>query len=176
MRTSVFIAQSLDGFIAKKDGDIEWLNEASQKAKDEDLGYESFMESCDYLIMGKNSFMKVLSFDTWPYDGEKVIVVSSTLKRLPEDIKNVTLFNGDIKDLHTKLKNENCKKLYIDGGKLISSFLNENLVTDITVTNIPIFLGKGIKLFNNVNTKLQFKAKESTVFPSGLVKIKYEKC
>ena len=173
MKVSVFIATSLDGFIAKEDGDITWLNEASLKAKDEDYGYDSFMEESEYLVMGRGSFEKVLEFDKWPYEGQKVIVVSKSLTILPTKLQNTTLFSGEIKELYTQLKNDGCKKIYIDGGKLISSFINEKLVTDMCITTIPILLGKGRRLFEDITITQELKTMESLKYPSGFIKTTY---
>ncbi len=173
MNVSVFIATSLDGFIARPDGDIDWLMEASQKAIGEDMGYESFMAMSDYLIMGRNSYEKVLSFDEWPYEGQKVIVISSTLKSEDIKLEGVELFSGALEDLVARLRDAKCGQLYIDGGRLIQSFLNQNLITDMTITTIPILLGSGISLFGAREHDVPLELEFSKSFPSGFVQNKY---
>ena len=174
MNVSVFIATSLDGFIARSNGDIEWLNEASVKAKDEDMGYESFMAMSDYLIMGRRSYEKVLSFDTWPYEGERVIVVSKTLSTLDEKLENVELFSGVLSELVARCESEQCTQLYIDGGALIHSFLREGFITDMTITTIPLLLGSGISLFGALEKDVELNLEFSKSFPSGFIQSKYK--
>jgi len=174
MNISVFIATSLDGFIARSDGSIDWLMEASQKAKDEDMGYDSFMAMSDYLIMGRNSYEKVLSFDAWPYKGEKVIVISRTLKAEDITLEGIELYCGALEDLVARLRDEKCGQLYIDGGKLIQSFLRHNLITDMTITTIPLLLGEGISLFGALDSDISFALEFSKSFPSGFVQSKYK--
>eukprot|EP01135_Chromosphaera_perkinsii_P010888 Nk52_evm15s2273 gene=Nk52_evmTU15s2273 len=163
MRFSVFIATSVDGFIARKSGNLDWLpgaessNATDQESKSDveplvdDGGYQSFFSSIDSMVMGRNSMEKVLSFGIdWPYKGKKVFVLSRTLEALPEQLQGsseVEIFKGDIKDLAQKLKDMGHKRCYIDGGLTIRSFLKARLVTDITITKIPVLLGEGIPLF-----------------------------
>ena len=174
MRVMVFVAQSIDGYIAKKDGDIQWLNDLSEKAAGEDQGFESIMELSDYLIMGRKSFEKVLSFDFWPYEGQKVIVLSKSLKELPETIKETTeIYAGDIENLYERLKNEGCQALYIDGAQTIQSFLHKELVTDMTITTVPILLGEGISLFGWMSESKEVDHEYTKAFPSGMVQTKY---
>lgn len=173
MNISVFIATSLDGYIARRDGNIDWLMEASEAAKDEDMGYESFMAMSDYLIMGRNSFEKVLSFESWPYAGEKVIVVSKTLSALESKPEGVEFFSGELEDLVARLRDEKCQQLYIDGGRLIQSFLAKNLITDMTITTTPILLGSGLSLFGDLSKDIKLKLEFSKSFPSGFIQSKY---
>ena len=174
MKIMVFIAQSLDGYIAKPDGDIEWLNRMSEKAKNEDHGYDSLMEMTDYLIMGRKSFEKVRSFGFWPYEGQKVIVLSSTLKEIPEEfVSSVEIYSGDVNILVDKLEKQGCNGLYIDGATTIQNFIHNALVTEMTITTVPILLGEGISLFGKLDNEVELKHTHTTSFPSGMVQSKY---
>ncbi len=144
MKVSVYIGISLDGYIARPDGDIEWLMAADTSNGAEDLGYEAFSASVDCIIMGRNSFEKVLTFPEWPYAGKRIIVLSRTLKAVPAELEeHVTLYAGPIKELVEQLENDGCQRLYIDGGTTIQSFLNEGLITDLCITRVPVLLGEG---------------------------------
>ena len=100
------------------------------------------------MVMGRNSMEMVMSFSEWPYKGKRVIVLSNTLKETPSKLQDkVELYSGSLIKLVTELKNDGCKRIYIDGGKTIQSFINEDLITDITITKKPILLGEGLSLF-----------------------------
>ena len=175
MKVSAFIATSLDGYIAKPDGDINWLMEADNSGAKEDYGYKEFSDSIDCMVMGRNTMEMVMSFPEWPYENKRVIVLSNTLKITPSQLNDkVKFYSGSLIKLVTQLKNEGCKRLYIDGGKTIQAFINEELLTDITITTIPILLGEGLSLFGKTNHDIKLKLLESNSYPSGFVKSTYE--
>src|SRR5690242_6967615 len=143
----VFIATSLDGFIARPNGDIDWLT--GHGGRGEDHGYDSFMARVDGIVMGRGTFEKVLTFGAWPYT-KPVIVMSRTLgpRDLPGRLAGKARFTdhtprGVMKDLMY----QGLGRLYVDGGKIIQSFLRADLIADMIVTQIPILLGDGIRLF-----------------------------
>ena len=175
MKISVYIATSLDGYIARPNGDITWLMEADNSDGNEDYGYKEFSDSVDCMVMGRNSMEMVMSFPEWPYEGKRVVVLSNSLKDTPSQLKGkIELYSGSLTKLVTELKNDGCKRIYIDGGKTIQSFLNEELVTDITITKIPILLGEGISLFGKTKHDIKLKHIESKSYRSGFVKSTYE--
>ena len=175
MKISVYIATSLDGYIAKPNGDINWLMEADNSGGKEDYGYKEFSDSVDCMVMGRNSMEMVMSFPEWPYDDKRVVVLSDSLKEIPSQLMDkIELYSGSLVNLVTELKNDGCNRIYIDGGKTIQSFINEELVTDITITKIPILLGKGISLFGKTKHDIKLKHIESKSYPSGFVKSTYE--
>ena len=175
MKVSAFIATSLDGYIARPNGDINWLMEADNSGGKEDYGYKEFSATVDCMVMGRNSMEMVMSFPEWPYEGKRVVVLSNTLKEIPLQLKNkVELYSGSLIMLITGLKNDGCKHVYIDGGKTIQSFINEELITDITITKIPVLLGEGLSLFGEINQDIKLKHIESKTYPSGFVKSTYE--
>ena len=175
MKVSVFVATSLDGYIARPDGDINWLMEADESGGKEDYGYKEFSDTVDCMVMGRNSMEKAMSFPEWPYEGKRVIVLSNTLKEAPSQLQDkVELYSGSLIKLVTELKNDGCKRIYIDGGKTIQSFINEGLVTDITITKIPVLLGEGLSLFGKTKHDIKLKHIESKSYPGGFVKSTYE--
>ena len=177
MKISVYIATSLDGYIARPNGDINWLMEADTSDGKEDYGYKMFSDTVDCLVMGRNSMEKVMSFPEWPYEGKRVVVLTNSLKEVPTVVINkVELYSGSLVELVKNLDNEGCKHLYIDGGKTIQSFLNENLITDITITKIPVLLGEGLSLFGKIKRDIKLNHIATQSYSSGFVKSTYEVC
>ncbi len=152
MQISVYIATSLDGFIATPDGSVDWLTAQGVPEDTEEFGYTQFISTVDVMVMGRKTLEIVLSFGgVWPYEGTKVIVLSSSMKEIPEDLQGkIELYNGSIIALTNRLRSENCARVYVDGGTTIQSFLREGLITDLTITRVPIILGEGIPLFASV--------------------------
>lgn len=172
----LFIASSLDGFIARKDGAIDWLPgsgvEGSEEVDDvEEHGYDELMERTDSLIMGRKTYEPVLTFGDWPYDGRECYVATS--KKLKED-KNVQ-FVEDAVEVLTRLRKEKGKDIWlVGGGGLNGSLLNAGLVDEIIVTVIPVVIGEGIKLFENVDKDAKLKLVDSKSFKSGMVQLRYQ--
>ena len=134
-KCSVFIATSLDGFIARSDGSIDWLNEANEAVTPgEDCGYGKFMADVDAMIMGRNTFEQVLTFGSWPYGSTPVVVLSRQGFSLPSDVPtSVSVSNDTPSELVARLTDQGVKKIYVDGGLTIQSFLASGLIDDITV-------------------------------------------
>jgi len=147
MQASAFIAASLDGFIARPDHTLDWLEDANADAT-EDYGYEQFVRSVSTVVMGRKTFQKIMSFPEWPYQHHRVIVLSSTMKEIPQPLDDqVQLFNGSVEEMSELLEAEGDKHIYVDGSRAIQSFIAAGLLTDITITTIPILIGEGISLF-----------------------------
>lgn len=175
IKFSVFIATSLDGFIARPNGDIDWLMAANNPGDPEDYGYAEFMNSVDCMVMGRNSFEKVLEFDEWPYGGKRVIVLSTTLTRVPAEAEGkAELYNGSVKDLALRLQDEGIARVYVDGGVTIQSFLKEGLVSDLTITRIPVLIGSGLPLFGALDNDIALEHQATNAYPLGLVTSIYE--
>ena len=170
----VYIATSLDGYIATKDGGIDWLHEAPNPTG-EDFGFSKFMDGIDALIMGRKTYETVLSFDTeWPYK-KKVFVLSRSLKDVDIALKGkAEIINGEIKEIISRLNEKGYKNLYIDGGETVQSFLEESLIDELIITKIPIILGSGIPLFTEFKASQKFEHIETSEF-SGMVKSHYKK-
>lgn len=176
-KVSVYIATSLDGFIAREDGDIEWLHNSGhgEVEKGEDFGYKSFMNSVDALVMGRITFEKVLSFNEWYYGSKPVFVLSNNPVKIPKELrKTVFTLSGTPQEILEKLEKLGHQRLYIDGGKTIQGFLEANLVDEMTITTIPILLGSGIPLFGPLSNDVKLKCLESRHFKNGFVQSTYQ--
>ncbi|HCN05687.1 MAG TPA: deaminase [Bacteroidetes bacterium] len=169
----VFIAQSLDGYIARPDGAIDWL--MSIDTAGEDHGYHDFISTIDCIVMGRGTFEMALSFELWPYD-KPVIVVSSTLSSadIADHLRDkVRVSHAAPRDLMMELSRDGFHRAYVDGGKVIQSFLRDGLIQDMVITTIPVLLGAGRPLFGDVHRDIHMKHISSRSFPSGLVQSTY---
>ena len=175
IQCAVFIATSLDGFIAREDGSIDWLNEANQVVPpDEDCGYGQFMADVDVLVMGRNTFEQVLTFTPWPYGSTPVVVMSRKGIELPASVpSSVSVCSEHPAALIAKLGQQGVRKVYLDGGQTIQSFLVEGLVNSITVTTIPVLLGKGKSLFGKLPADIRLEHKGTKTYPFGFVQNEY---
>ena len=175
MKVSVFIATSLDGFIARKNGRIDWLIAADEQNSTEDYGYQEFYDAIDCLVMGRNSLEKIIDFPEWPYEDKRVVVLSNTLEEVPaQHVDKFELYSGSLNELVKRLEIDGYKNLYIDGGKTIQSFINNGLVTDMTITTIPVLLGEGLPLFAKIKQDIKLTHLETKSYPNGFVKSTYE--
>ncbi len=173
---SVYIAASVDGFIAREDGALDWLPGADGSGGDgEDYGYAEFVSCIDYLVMGRNSFEKVLSFGDWPYD-IPVIVLSSRPIEIPKDLQSrvESMHAVTPQQVLEQLSARGAEHLYIDGGATIQRFLRAGLIDRLIVTCVPILLGQGIPLYGELTTDIHLKHIGSRSYPSGLVQYEYE--
>ncbi len=173
MANKVYIATSLDGYIADKNGGLDWLPSPDTIS---DSGFEEFMDSIDALVMGRNTFDMVCSFGSEWFYTKKVFVVSDSLSSIPKSLEDkVELLKGTPKQLISILNKRGYKDLYIDGGKTIQSFLKEDLIDEITITTIPVLLGGGISLFGELENNMNFELKQSKVISDFMVQTKYIK-
>lgn len=181
MKCSVYIATSADGYIATPDGGIDWLHTAGNLEADmgtEDMGFQSYIDSVDCMIMGRKCMEIISSMnltpEQWPYGVIRIIVLSKTINEPPENLRGkVEIYSGDIRALILKLDNEGLKHAYIDGGSTITSFINLKLIDDITITKAPVLLGEGIPLFGKINQKVTLENVETVSFPNDFTQVKY---
>ena len=172
MSNIVYIAASIDGYIATPDGGVEWLNEIPNPDQS-DFGWSEFILGIDAILMGRNTFEKVLTFGDWPYQ-KPVFVLTTSLNKLPETLSGkAEIITGRIQEVITKLNQQGYINIYVDGGKLIQSFLAEDLIDELIITRIPIILGKGIPLFRELEQSLNFFHKKTEIFNDSLVKSHY---
>ncbi|WP_152286605.1 dihydrofolate reductase family protein [Flavicella marina] len=171
----VYIAKSIDGYIAGPNGELDWLQTVPNPTND-DMGFYEFMEPIDALIMGRNTYEMVASFEgPWPYS-KHVFVLSNSLKKIPENLSDkVSLVSGTITEVLKNIHNKGFYKLYIDGGKTIQSFLKHDLIDELIISTIPIVLGKGIPLFDIVESKIQFSHHTTKVLLGEIVQSHYIK-
>ncbi len=149
--TSVFIATSMDGFIARPDGSLDWLTEGTQADGEADRsGYTEFFDTVDALVTGRKTFETVLAFGVWPYENRRMIVMSRRPKTVtvpPELQDRVRASSADPASILALLERDGIRHVYVDGGLVVQSFLAAGLIDELTVTRIPVLIGEGIPLF-----------------------------
>jgi dihydrofolate reductase len=169
----VFIATSLDGFIARKDGSIDWL--LGRHDPQEEHGYADFIADMHGLVMGRGSYEAVARMAEWPYD-RPVVVLSRMLagtpvpERLRGRVRFMDLAPGQAMAM---LGQEGWRRVYVDGGQLVQSFLRERLIAEMVITRIPVILGEGRPLFGPTGQDIALAHVRTTAFPSGLVQTHY---
>ena len=171
---SVFCGLSIDGFIARPDGALDFL-EGDGTAEMGDHGYEAFMAGIDALVMGRRTFEVVLGFDAWPY-AKKVFVLSSTTVDLsPAHARggDVELMNATPEDVVAQLNARGFHNLYIDGGATVQRFLRAGLIDRLIVTHVSVLIGQGVRLFGALDRDIPMKLVASRSFPGGLVQSEY---
>ncbi|MDA3860704.1 MAG: dihydrofolate reductase family protein [Melioribacteraceae bacterium] len=174
MSNIVYIATSIDGFIAREDGNIDWLME-TPNPDNSDFGFGEFMNTIDAIVMGKNTFEVVLSFGEWPYT-KPVFVLSNTLDKIPDNlIGKAEILKGNPLSIIKELNIKQFYNLYIDGGKVIQGFLELGLIDEMIITKIPVILGSGIPLFTKDSNEQKFEHVKTEVFNNALVKSHYKK-
>jgi len=175
IKCSVFIACSIDGYIAGSDGDISWLeNPDYAAAKPPGLSYDDFISTVDGIVMGRNTFEKALTFGFWPYEDIPVFVLTGRELIIPEYLNGkIYKESGRPKEIIDRLTGKGLKHLYVDGGITIQNFLNSGLIDELTITIIPILLGEGIPLFSKtMPTNLQLVDTNSA--SNGFVQVRYK--
>jgi dihydrofolate reductase len=169
VKASVFIATSLDGFIARPNGELDWLPPGGG----EEHGYEAFMASVDALVIGRTTFETVLTFDTWPY-GEKPVFVLSSSSLAPAPLGAVVArMSGDPADIVSQLAARGVRHVYVDGGITIQRFLQAGLIQRLIITRIPVLLGAGIPLFGPTQGDILLEHVGTRQYASGLVQSEY---
>ena len=170
MMVSVFIGTSVDGFIARPNGDLDFLPPGGG----EPHGYNEFIASVDALVIGRNTFETVLAFPTWPYGDKRVVVLSSR----PLDLSVVRggvveQMAGPPVEIVSKLAARGMHHLYVDGGITIQRFLREGLIQRLIITRVPVLIGDGIPLFGILPRDIRLRHIATQHYPSGLVKTEY---
>lgn len=175
MSNIVFIATSLDGYISAADGNLDWLESVPNPQQD-DLGFNRFINRVDAVVMGRRTFETVLGFGQgWQYPVPG-IVLSSTLDALPGEFGDqVQLANGNPRDIVRLAYQQGFKHLYIDGGKTIQLFLREDMIDELIITEIPLLLGGGDKLFDTLEQPLAFELIDTEVLLEQLVVKHYQR-
>lgn len=169
-KLAVFIAMSLDGFIAKSDGDIGFLSLVEKEG--EDYGYSAFIETVDTVILGRKTFDKILSMGIdSPYGDRHVIVLT---RNPPPANGKFTFYSGSLTQLILDLKSRDGKHIYCDGGaETVQQLLQEDLIDELTISVIPILLGDGISLFGKGLQEKNLQLVHSESFEKGLVQLHY---
>lgn len=171
MKTFVYVGTSLDGFIARKNGDFDWLNPFNNKEVYQ--SYNEFIKNIDAIVIGRGTFETVLKFSEWPYD-RKVFVLSSSIKETPPSLKGkVTFLSLKPAEVLIHISKQGFSSLYIDGGKVIQSFLKADLIDEMIITQVPMLIGNGIPLFGEIEKDIHFAHLRTDVYSNGLVKSHY---
>ena len=171
MNVSVFIGTSVDGFIARPNGDLDFLPPGGG----EPHGYDEFIASVDALVIGRKTFETVLGFPNWPYGDKRVVVLSS--RRLDFSVVRggrVEQMAGPPAEIVSELAAGGVRQIYVDGGITIQQFLRAGLVHRLIITRVPVLIGDGIPLFGSLPSDIRLRHVATHHYPSGLVKTEYE--
>jgi dihydrofolate reductase/GNAT superfamily N-acetyltransferase len=165
----VFIACSLDGFIAGPEDDLSWL--PGPDGSGEDYGFGPFLAETAAMLMGRGTYDVVARFDQWPYGKTPVFVATS--RPLEPVISTVSALTGTPAELLASVRAHTGGAVYLDGGALIRSFLDEGLVDELTVTVVGVILGSGVPLFAGATRRHNLRLVSAVPYPSGLVQLRY---
>jgi dihydrofolate reductase len=165
---AAFIATSLDGYIARPDGSIDWLTERGERAGD--TGYDEFMSSIDTVVLGRKTYELVLTFDFWPYDGKQVEVLSTTLA---PDADERVIVHRTLDALVETLNDRGAHRVYTDGGTTIQTFLRAGLLNELTITVAPVLLGSGIRLFGDLDADVALTHNATRTLKAGFTQSDY---
>ncbi len=170
----IMMAMSLDGFVARPDHTLDWLEK--QQTEGEDHGFDAFQSSVDVIVMGSGSLRTLLGFGSVPYS-KPVVVLSRTMSQddLPEDVREkVEILALEPHDLMAEFSKRGYRRVYVDGGAIIQSFLKAGLIADMQITIVPILIGEGIRIFDNTGADTDLELVSTEPFPSGLVDLVYK--
>jgi dihydrofolate reductase len=175
-RCSVFVATSLDGYIARKNGSIDWLEQANASVpRGEDCGFAEYLASIDALVMGRATFDLACTFSNWPYGETPVYVLSHSMTQLPSGTpQTVKLLCAEPAEVVRIAATNQHHRLYVDGGSTIQAFLEVGLIAELTITVIPVLLGSGIRLFGELPSDVSLKLRSNRSYPFGFVQSRYE--
>ena len=169
MLASVFIGTSVDGFIARTDGKLDFLPADGG----EPHGYNEFFATVDALVIGRKTFETVLAFPEWPYGDKPVVVLSSRALDLRRAPRSVEQMQGSPREIVAKLDVRGIGHAYIDGGVTIQGFLREGMIQRLIITRVPVLIGQGIPLFGSLAKDIQLEHVQTWHYASGLVKTEY---
>jgi dihydrofolate reductase len=169
MKISVFIGTSVDGFIARPNGALDFLPEGGG----EPHGYDEFIAGADALVIGRKTFETVLAFPEWPYGKKRVVVLSSRPLDLSAARGVVEQMSGPPAEIVAKLAASGAQHLYVDGGVTIQRFLRAGLIQRLIITRVPVLIGEGIPLFGSLPGDVRLRHVATEHYPSGLVKSEY---
>ena len=175
MPNIVYIATSLDGYIADKNGELDWLHSVPNP-DNLDLGWADFMGHVDALVMGRNTFETVCGFDVdWPYP-MPVFVLSNSITSVPQAYRDkAEVVSGPLTEVVESINAKGFNTLYIDGGKTIQGFLQDDLIDEMIITQIPILLGGGVSLFGELSAPLTFEHVSTQVHLDAMVQTHYRR-
>lgn len=171
---TLYIAISVDGFVATKDGRVEWLDEFEGDVEDGDVdgSYEDFIAGIDCLVMGARTYEQVLSFGDWPYAEKPTYVL--THRDRPRANDHITFYAGAVEDLAADLEDQYQDVWLVGGAAVAQQFLRANRIDELWLSVIPRLLGSGISLFGESWDGRELDLIESTSHVSGIVELRYD--
>lgn len=172
---AVFVGVSLDGFIARPNGGLDWLM-GEGEGDPENHGYNEFIADIDAIVMGRRTFEKVLGFDTWYYGKKRVVVLSKRFLDLSvaQDRGGVVeLMAGAPAEIVSKLAASGARRLYVDGGITIQEFLRAGLIQRLIISRLPVLIGEGIALFGALPHDIRLSHIATRTYPGGMVQSEY---
>jgi len=172
---SVFVGISLDGFIARTNGDLDWLM-GEGGGNSAEFGYNEFIADIDAVVMGRGTFEKVLTFDKWYYGNKRVVVLSHrTLDLSVAESRGaaVELMAGSPAEIISRLDKAGFRRLYVDGGITIQRFLREGLIQRVIISRLPVLIGEGIPLFGSLRSDVRLRHIATRTYPGGMVQSEY---
>ena len=179
-RGAVFIATSVDGFIARPDGTLDWLTgrpaeeETGQHDAEEDYGYGAFMDTVDALVMGRGTFDVVQGFDgAWPYPKPVYVWTSHPADLVQQEGADVRPVSGSVDQVLHRLRSDGVGRVYVDGGATIRQWLSAGLIDRMTISTVPVLIGEGIPLFGGTGPDIPLELESCETFPGGMVQRTY---
>ena len=168
---SAFLGISIDGCIAGENGDLSWLAELAPDSPDA-TGYTALMEQVDTLLIGRTTYDAVLGFEPWPYAGKRVVVLSHRdfAPRHGEQRRE-----GSVREVLEGLAEDGCRHVYLDGGAVIRAALREGVIDGLTLSVLPVVLGRGVRLFEDGLPRSHWRLEATRQLPSGVAQLRYGK-
>jgi dihydrofolate reductase len=173
MKTSVFCGVSVDGFLARPNGALDFLDAAGSESH----GYEEFIATVDTIVMGRNTFEIVMGFGSWPFGERRVVVLSSRALDLSvarERGARIEPMGGPPAQIASRLSAEGTQHAYVDGGITIQGFLRAGLIQRLVISRVPVLIGSGIPLFGALPQDVLLRHVATKAYPGGLVQSQYE--
>lgn len=174
----VFIATSVDGYIALPDGNLDWLTDpppetghvSAHRGQDAPAGYEDFTADVTHLVMGRGTYDKVITFGQWPYERFRTVVLSTTLAR-DADVRITVVRSLD--QAVALLDSEHAGKVYLDGGRIVTAFLAAGLIEELTISRVPVILGAGLPLFHALLQPVRLAHLGTSTTDTGMTSTRY---
>ena len=171
---SVFLGMSVDGFIARLDGTLSFLDADGGPPPDDgaggDFGFADFVSSIDAIVMGRSTYEFIQPFAEWPYQGKPVHVLSTTLEPGADD--RITVHRS-LDDAVTALGAAGCRRAYVDGGRTVHAFLAAGLIADLTLSRVPVLIGTGLTPFGELPADIRLEHEHTETYPGGMVQTRY---
>jgi dihydrofolate reductase len=174
----VFIGMSLDGFIARSDSNLDWLTDPPRDVRHEHVksdhrapDWETFMSQIDHVVMGRSTYEKVLTFASWPFTAQHVLVLSTALGDSSD--RRITVVRS-VETAAALLARRDAREVYIDGGQTIQAFLEADLIDEITIGIAPVLIGTGIPLFGRLSHDIRLRLRATHASSGGMTHTTYD--